>query len=444
MRNFFCFLIIVLQLYLAFRYDYSPGDYILLLFNCIGTFIFFKNIKIIKNSLAILFLFLFIIFSLHLEAYLQVEASSFVLFNSGAHEKVFCSLAIFSNELLSVFYLSFFLLHQIIGHGEGKIRIKKKIIENRSFNLIIIFSYVISLVSGYLGVGKMGYEANIVLPFHLNGMMQFYRTDIFPLLFALYVYDRITSNMKVPISQIILVVMWAVLESFVRFSRSAVVMSFLPLIFMLLYSGNLHKKMFVKIVIPILLLGYLLFPIITAVRETGKMSSNTINSSVSEKDDNLQHMYLRTFYSGLYFMRLYPNGYDDPSTFYFERFPSVLLLGGSAVYTTRIVDGVTENVIHSSGTTGILDPVIIGGKGLCFVVLFLLVLLGLILDKRIEEGNVMYKVVLLVMFKMFVMQKNLTVFLDSEAIQVITSYALQFIIVSYYYRNYFTNKKNIV
>lgn len=441
MRKIICIFLVLIQLVLVCSYEFNILDYFLFGLNIFLTLCFFKRYSSYKDDLAVLFLFYFIIFSLHLEALFQFQAGSFVLQDGSSHVSAFKGLAKFANEVLFVFYVAYFFLRiYITKNNEFIAREKTRVISDRLFYLFTILSFAVSLFSAYLGVGRMGDHANIVLPFHLNGIMQFYRTDIFPLLIAIFAYDRLLSNKKICPLQIILIAAWAILESFVRFSRSAAMLSFLPLVFMLLCYGYLNKKVITKILLPIVFVGYLLFPIITAIREEGKITLSTMNESSKGKKDVKQHMYLRTFYSGTQFMRLFPSGYNDQDLFCFDRLPTVLVLGGSAVYTTRIVDGVTENALHSSGTTGLMDPLIIGGKGLCFILVFLLVLLAIYIDKRINKACVMYKVVFLMIFKIFVLQKNLTVLLDSEAIQLITSYIIQFIIIGYYYRKYYSKR----
>ena len=438
--------VLFVQLLLALLYEYDIVSWGLLLVNLLGTFFFFRTIRSFAKNISILFLFVFIFCSLNIEALAKFQASSinsiFVIPEGANESVVFHDLAVFSNEVLAVYMLSYMLLGRVVKYRKRQFEyLHKSTISDVFFDLAIIIAFFFSIISGILGVGKMGYEASVVLPFHLNGIMQFFRTDIFPIIICVFVYDHISKKRIIKNRHILLIVVWAFLESVVRLSRSAAVMSFVPLLLMFVYSNYFTKRTVIRTLLPLLCAAFLMFPVISALRDTGDVSLQNISSSKEEKKENAnQHMYLRTFYSGIYFIRIFSSGYDDPSMFYFGRLPLIIFYGGSAVYTTREVDGVSERVVHSSGTTGILDPLLIGGKGLCFVTVFFLVLIALIIDRKIGNDRILIKIVCLMFFKILVMSKNLTILLDTEFFQLLTSYLAQFAIIGMYYKKYFIRK----
>jgi hypothetical protein len=139
-------------------------------------------------------------------------------------------------------------------------------------------------------------------------------------------------------------------------------------------------------------------------------------------------------------MKIYPRGYDE-TLFCFKRAPRVWMLNGSATYITRDVDNVPETVIHSSGTSGILDPLIIGGKGLCYILISLLVLGAIFIDKRIGNEIILYKVICLLIFKTMIQGANISMLLSSDRFQVLLSFILQFYIVSLYYKKCFKSSR---
>ncbi len=445
MRRLLIILICIIQVVLAIQYNYSVEDFIFLFVNLIGTFYFLNHIIDVKSSLSTCLLYAFIFLSLSVEALLRLEAGSFSLSMGGNPDKAFEGLAIFSNRVLLLFYISFAIFNTIINRKKKDVIIKRKSYFHDSlFVFLLIFSFGISVYSGIVGIGKMGFEAKINLPFHLNGMIQFFRTDIFPLIIAIYVYDKLSLKRSVSSKFIILIILWAILESFVRLSRSASVFSFLPLFFMLLYADFFRKKDIARLVIPILGLGLLLFPIISLLRNDGDVSVKTIteaSNKTNEEGSTISHAYLRTFISGIYYSKMYSQINNDPSEFYFGRAPMVIMLGGSAVYTTRVIDGVSENVVHSSGTTGILDPLIIGGHGLCYLMIFFLTILSLHIDRRVGANFMLYKVLSIMIFFVMIMKKNLTLVLDSESIQCLSCYIFQYFIISYYYKKCFKKRK---
>lgn len=440
MKSLLLFIVLIVQILLALINGYDFLNYIFLAINIVGTISLFKSVRSIKESLATVFLFTYIFCSLHVEALTRMQISSFVITEEGRENIAFHDLAIFANEVLFVFSLSFLVLKRAIKLTENHHKyIQKSLFSNRAFYVLLLTAYFFTFVCGVLGIGKMGFEAAVVLPFKLNGIMQFYRTDIFPLFIALYVYDRIKNNRNIDRKIFVLLLFWALLESIVRLSRGAVVTSFFPLLFMLIYTIRINKQFIVKIVFPLVGVAFLMFPVITLMRQSGDVSIEQVKADEksSEKSNVGEHAFLRTFLSGIYYVRMYSTGYDDPSLFYFGRLPAVLALGGSAMYTTREIDGRTDNVVHSSGTSGILDPLVIGGKGLCFIMIVLLVFLAIYLDRRIGKEKLMYKVICIMIFKILVMSKNITVLLDTESIQLILCYAMEFAIVTYYYNKHY-------
>ena len=130
--------------------------------------------------------------------------------------------------------------------------------------------------------------------------------------------------------------------------------------------------------------------------------------------------------------------------FDFSRVPKIMEEKGCAGYYTHVVEGISKYTVHSSGTTGVTDPYLIGGMGLCFIVFIALTFFGMTIDRRIPQTSILYKVLAIQIFYQFVLFKNLTAFIDHLSLSFISTLIIQLLLIKLYSNKYIKLVKNEV
>lgn len=423
-----------IQIILAYKYNYDSIDWGILFVNMICESVLFYKLKDFRNDFCSMFLFFSIILSVHVVALFQMyEENSFIEYTH---------LAIFGNELLCVVLFSLLFFNSLIRYKRVKHKQVKigKLIPNNVFYILIIFSSLVSLLCMALGITRMGTESAIVLPFHLNGVLFMYRTVIVPYLLFVYVYNRVTNGKKMETREYVLMFLYGLLEVFVRLSKGALLNVFFPLfVFLIISRASKQVKAIYKYAIPVVVVFIFLFPVITFMRYSDEVSQETFvkayqQSQIDEDSDEFG-IYKRFFHGGAQYMDCYYL-FNNKPFFDFSRIPMIIEEEGCAGYYTHVVKGISKYMKHSSGTTGITDPYLIGGMGLCFIVFILLSFVGTIIDRRIPDFAVLYRVLAIQYFYQFVLFKNLTTFLDSLFLSFVSTLIIQLLIIKLYLNKY--------
>lgn len=251
-----------------------------------------------------------------------------------------------------------------------------------------ILAVILSLVSLFLGIGKMGYD-NYALPFHLSGIIQFYRAELYPLIF-LCVYASVppAQNNKKKY-YVLFFFVWALAECFVRFSKSALISSFLPIALYEIIKNKDLTMSGIKKFTPILLAFLALYPIIGLMRENDskdiKATSNLIDMNNAGESMFIEP-FNRVFYTGELFIQ--DNGLiANNNLFDFSNAIPIFAVGGSARYQTIVIEGYSDEANHSSGSTPFIDSLLIGGKGLMYITIFIFLYFAYLIDKRRYRGG---------------------------------------------------------
>lgn len=438
-KTFILVTLYVLQISLGLQYNYNDIDWAILSANLIGELALFYNLKSIRNDFCSLFLFFSVICSIHIVAFFKLyEEKSSV---------EYANLSIFGNELLLIVVVSLLLWIFFIRRKNSSVSFVKsgRLVSNGVFYALVVFSYSVSLLCMSLGISRMGAESNVVLPFHLNGVLYMYRTVIVPYLLFLYVYNRVSNGKKIETHEYFLIFFYGILEVFVRLSKSALLNVFFPLfVFIVLSRGVKQVRAFYKYVIPVVVAFVFLYPIIGAMRYKGAVSGESFYNAYQDVQDDEESdnyaIYKRFFSAGKHYMDC-SYLFDKNLTFDYSRLPTIMAEGGSAGYYTHVVRGYSRYAKHSSGTTGITDPYLIGGKALCFIVFILLPLMGVLIDRRIPQSALLYKVLAVQVFYQFVLFKNITTFIDALFLSFVATLIIQLYIIRVYSKKYILTKK---
>lgn len=429
------FVAIVLELILLLSYNLSPwcyGAFVLTLFE---VFIVYK--KRVKLSVAGWWLYIYIICS-----FLVIAAFKFTpsVFTRGGRLIVNES---FSNMAgTAVYVMMFYFLALIIFNRTKVVKTETAwTIYSPKVNIWLVFllGFTLTTISFVLGIGKMGVE-NTRLPFHLSGIIQFCRTDLIPIM-ALCVYVNRKQNNKKVYDVLLLLFIWSLFETIVRFSKSAILFSFLPIVMYELLSSKNNFFKTIKPFIPVAIVVLLLYPVVENMRNPNNMTSwddteSEITGTFANPDSKnfLVKPFNRSFLTGYLYAE---DSYllDKHNIFDFRRVPLIIWSGGSARFQTFIVDGYPEGISHSSGTTPFVDAMLLGGYGLLFVSIFIMVYLAEVIDRKYKKkSNYIIVAILCVAYYRLFDMPLFTFFINEMSIRYLIVYAGICLYITYKWR----------
>lgn len=423
------------------RYDFSVADVLIVVFNFFSFYIFFKK-RNLRDNLAYLILWGYIFLSSTVVAAFQMWTVGFMYNNVKPPAGDFEDLAIFANRVMLFASLILIFPSKNLRNESSSLNnhfyIGKEL-PKRIPRLFICLAFFLTLLSAALGISDVE-ESKIILPFHLNGLIDELRRNIFPILFAVYIYDCLKKNRKTDKIVIVGFFLWAMLEMLVRVSKGAFLTSFLPVLLLLFIMGRFNKKTTLSVVLPILMIFLISYPIINTMRTLGDNSTQSFveayKMNKSGKGEG-SSPYLRMFINGMDYLKVKSTVETDHSFFNFHRAPILAQMGGTAPYITYNIDGYSRDLHHSSGTTGIVDPLLWGGAGFCYLIVFLLSMLARFVDShKLFREKLLYQLVMLFVVKTFVMQRSISFFFDNLFFGATVTIILEFLIVRLYYKYY--------
>lgn len=433
--------VIFVQISLMITYSYDSTNIIMMLF---GTSLLLYRItqyKDLSTCFCSLFMALSIFLSLQVTALFRMRDSELQNYSYASYH----DLAIFGNELLVVvlfFDVLFNILIKKKKEAENIVSGNGKIISKSTFYVFYVISLGVSLLSLYFGMSRMGTEDRVILPFHLNGIIYMYRSVLVPYLIFTFVHNRLSNKKEISNFEWILIFFYGLVEVYVRMSKSALINVFFPIFVYYIVGKRLNAQSFVKVVMPVILVFFLLYPVVGALRMEDNISAQKVADvyKESEGNDTGKDIYNRFFSAGGHYMNCYYLFKDGPF-FDFSRLPFVIMERGSAGFYTHVVLGISRDKKHSSGTTGITDPYLIGGKGFCYLVLILVTLIGVLVDKRIGKSQILHKVLLIQIFYTLVLYKNVTIFIDDLFLSFVGTTTIQLFLIFKYRKSYETRSK---
>lgn len=400
-------------------YYFNIVELLISLVNVILSYFYLSKLKSFQDNLASMLLFVYIILSTLFCATIQIDSSKYTF-------EDFQKLALFSNHLILVFLaVTSFLWSLRHYNNEDNDNIisesYEKMYSSKYVWTLLGGAFTLTIISRILGLGVMGHEA-VALPFKLGGIIMYLRKTIISYLFLMvFIRNRHDSYLK---SYVLVYFCWALFECFVMLSKSILLTNFLPILAYVLLANNGLKRRDLKYVLLIAVIFFTLYPIIGALRYVKSSGSffesinkaEQIHQKYDEDDNFVKKPFLRVFTTGTYYMNALPHiKTSENNLFDFSRLPVIASMGGSAVYTTFIIEGFAKGVHHSSGTTGIIDPLLIGGYGFAYLIVVLLVLFANYIDDDRMKRKIALKVFLLLLFFDLVRGYTVSRFLDPLA-----------------------------
>ena len=316
-------------------------------------------------------------------------------------------------------------------------------ISNSVVNASLYIMFGLSLFSYSIGLSRMGAD-QVELPFHLSGIITLIRTTFYPIFFAILVENFILTKRKFPKRFFLMFFAWSLLEVFVRLSKSAMAYSFLVVAILLCIYYRPNPTTIARTVVPFVVFFLFLYPIVETMRSMsgGGLAESFIESHKmvdSEVGDRLLAPLNRTFMMPQMYAKDY--SYINTNSFFdFSKTPIVVASGGAARYQTFVIDGYPPEVNHSSGTTGLQDPLLHGGYGLCYIVVFLIFLMAAFVDSLAQKKRYSIYTVLVLMLWGFCNNQNISSFYDSVGVQGLL---LQLVAIYVAYYINFTRKRTL-
>ena len=319
-----------------------------------------------------------------------------------------------------------------------------RIVTSFQVKVLLFFCIGLSLFCYAIGLGRMGSEA-VVLPFHLGGIINLFRSFMMPFLFAIIMEGYIIRKIKIPRFFWYYYIIWAIIEIFAWLSKSILVSHMLPVLvlFYMYYKPSLLRIL--KILVPLVVFFLFLYPIVELMRNVDKdvsFKDSFKTASVEADRNDEKKSFLTPLNRAFMFGQQYVQDYEyinEEDVFDFRKVPFIIAYGGSAGYQTYIIDNYPIGAHHSSGTCGIMDPLLFGGIGFMYIVIFIIVLIASLSDNLINRKCYSILIIIIMQLLMFTRNANVSTLISSTGMQ---TYLLTFISLYIAYRFNFKKKVN--
>lgn len=432
--NFVLLLIIATALFSVFLNSVTIENVILLILGTIGLSIYIKKNPVQKNYATYLVIFIVWVSAIFMPSFHLIESIMTSIYTEVTPELnnrvLSFGIKVFFVSCLSIWVDSLFKRQG--SKLDAKVIFKPKLVSESFITAFILGCIALSIFCYSIGLGRMGSEG-IALPFHLGGIINFFRSLLVPFLFAIFLEGYLCNNRKLSKKVWGLFIAWCIIEIFAWMSKSVIIRYLLPS-FMLLY---VYRKpslgRIVRVLAPFMLFFLFMYPIIEAMRlESGGSLIENYNSAKQKAEENSEGNPIlkplnRTFMFGMQYAQ--DVSYIDESDFFdFSKLPLIVANGGAAMYQTVVIDGFPPTAIHSSGTCGIMDPLLHGGKGLVYIIMFLIFLLALYTDRLIQRGYVSIAVILIQLLLYYNLNENVSSLYDNNGFPMYMAYGISIVL----------------
>lgn len=351
---------------------------------------------------------------------------------------------IFEFGIIVYFIMCLFFAFQSAKIDNNKYKFFQSNISLKLIKIVLIASIVLTCFCLVTGLGRLGAD-RIVLPFKLSGVIVYFRQYFIPGFFCVFVENFTRRNLKIPKQIWVLYIFWCLLEIPAWMSKSIFVTHLIPVLLFLFFYYRPKIKVIIKTVAPILVIFLFLYPIIAIARysinsESFELSQIKEAYKEVQSDDSNNNPFLkplnRTFGFGMrYAQDYYYINHDD--LFDFSLSPILFEFGGAAKFQTFFIDGFPENANHSSGTDGIIDPLLHGGIGLLVIIIILNFFLAQWIDRLINHGYYSIAAILIFPFFIWIGTVNISSLYDSVGPQ---SYFMNMICIYIAYKLNYSKK----
>lgn len=432
-------LFIILNVVLALKYQFPMMEWLMMIAIIVILTGLFRKIDI-KGHVFLYFLILYITCSVQIVALFELHSPGF--FKNTIYPDEYRKLALWGNHLYFVLALSYIIFNNIIKPKRNRnvslINDNKQKNFDRIFCVIALIVIFLQFLTIVLGLTDTTEGVKTQLPFHLNGIIDEIRGQVFRYIFAIYLFHKYQTNTPFDKNNLLLFVLYSLLEVFVCSSKAVLVECYLQAVVLIAMIGKFNKSVLVKVVVPLLLALVVMYPVIEMARSEGNLSlSNTATAFKNRNqidDEEKSSTYIRTFLTGVYYTKLIDVVSQDNFTFDFRQLPQVIVLGGGSAYMTRVIDQMPESVHHSSGITGLCDALLWGGHPMCYIYMFILMLIAVYGDNgRLMRDKPLYRLILFFWFYTRILGTAFSYFIDPLFFAGIGSIIIKLVITKMYY-----------
>lgn len=429
---------------LAIKYDYSLIEWLILFVTTILSFLYFRKLKNIKDNISVLFVIAYIFLSVHVMALFEMTSVGFA--KDVIYPNEYRLLAIWGNHLFLVLFATI-LLFAIFNKRKKKRIICQQgppVLRNNCpknealFEKTTKFVYILCVFCFITGISNLTRPPDIVLPFHLNGLIDEFHSVTYQFIFAIFVYDSLIKQGTVKKKYIFLYVIYVILEVFVRASKGVLLGAFLPAVIMMICMGRMSKKIVIRYLMPAVLIFVFAYSIIEQVRRADEFSVEAVQNAAKKSRSDSESgssPYIRAFLTGMYYVKVVDIVDQDNFSFDFRRVPVLYLMRGGVNYMTYEIDGFSENDYQSSGVTGLIDALLWGGYPLCWIVLIIIVIIALLTDNSIWiRKKKIYAVIMFFFLYTLLTGRTLTLFIDELVFPTFTSILIKIYLTHLYYK----------
>lgn len=427
MKKIIILFTLLLEAFLFVRYELPVYCIVLYIITFAEALVFLSR----NNYMAVAnwWLYIYMVCTFLVIPIFKFTPSQFTLSSSAINDNSFEHMAIVTTIVMCLYFLALNLFCEKNKKSEEP-TLFTVYAPNFNYKIVFILAFAATIVSYNVGIGKMGVE-NTRLPFHLSGIIQFFRTTIIPI-FTLSIFVHNKNNNKSNTKVIGLLFIWSLAEVFVRMSKSAMIVIFLPiLIYELMYYGKDFKKVIIKFV-PVLAVVLALYPIVETFRH-----SDSLRDAISAADEvevvgtytnpadksYFVKPFNRRFLTG--YLYLVDEGKCSNSFFDFSKLGVILAIRGSARYQTFVIDGYPPGVAHSSGTSPFIDGLLVGGYSFMFLAIFIMTFLAKVIDRTFRRKTNYITVTMLIMLYYYWFDGPLfTFFLNEMSIRTLLVYCI--------------------
>lgn len=433
--SFFCSIILCIKYRLPFY------EYFFVIINWGLMLSFFRSEKL-KDNFFVLFYLVYIFCSCHIVALFEMTSVGF--FKDYITQTEYRQLSSWGTHLFFVILLTLNLLKPLFPNKNNiKMQAPRYMSASCKTDTIFIYFYIfvlfLQLISLKFNLASNQFAPKIVLPFHLNGIIDEIRSNIAAFSIAIYMFDRYVKNEKLNKKVIVVYIIYAFLEVIVRNSKGAFVYSFLPVVALMGFMDKINRNTIIKVVIPIIISLVILYPIVETARGDEQITiSSMLKAAQDIKSEDMSEKsspFIRSFLTGVYYTKVIGEVNSDEFSFDFSHVPILVLLRGGSVYMTRIIDGVPETIHHSSGVTGLNDALLWGGYLSCYIVVSFLTFIAIIGDKaKLMKKKPLYKVIFFFFFYDRIVGTTISFFIDKLLIPSLGSLFIKYILAKFYYK----------
>ena len=430
-RRFFFFIIISgCVLYSTIIYKLGIGDIILALISMFSVFVFLNRVSLWRNFCSIV-LFVLAFLSFPLITTFQVCYSQFD-FND------YNTFAPFGNRIFFIITIATTL--SVVCRGKKdkmETALITKPVKDRTIKFMIYLSFFllfVAYVTGSLFMGDVSQRSKIILPFHLNGIINVYIVTFLPFLFAIFAENRLKTEGRVPRYILFFLFSFGLAGTFIRLSKSALVATLLPtaLVMYVYYKPSIKKVL--SLSAPVFALFLFLYPIVGLMRYQDS-SMSFIDKVVSsydesgeqykygEQDNVLVKSFNREFKNASTYME-HSSYLNNEDLFDFSKAPAIVAAGGGGSFVTYIIEGYSVDSGHSSGTSGTFDAALFGGYGFCYIFMILIALIASLSDRLKFQNYISFRVIMFFVVLSFFNFATISQFLDMSLLVQFVGYAI--------------------